>query len=256
MALPIFDIVPIIQSRDGIRIGIVTVAGVSTSHSSTNTDAGRLYFDIVRIIDGYRLDLFSDYARSDGSLVVTGEVGDVGQFFALDAANGSGVTGRARLEGGGDPASGIAIVSFATDVDILKSQGDTARFPGYDPTYGLAAFHSAAMRQILTSDLPAALPQLYRNSNLSAFAPMAQGSELPDLSRIQNAEALRAAQANLVKALSAQEAEHTQEFSDIAAAARARYVEALKTLTEANTAATEVATEVAAAIQFGSFVRG
>jgi hypothetical protein len=258
VAFPIFDVVPIIQSRDGIRIGVVTVAGVSTAHNSSHTDNGKMYADIVAVGGGsYRLDLWSDYARGGGSLVARGTAPAVGQYFAIAEQNASGITGRARLDGEGAPvASPIVVVSFAVDADLFKEQNDAASLPGYDTTFGLAAFHAAAMRRLLTSDLPSAVPELFRGKKLAAFTPLALGTEFPDLSQIQNPESLRDAQANLVKSLSAQEAEHLEEFRELAELARERFAAAIGAFRSANAPAVEAVATANNAISFGTWRRG
>ena len=257
MAIPVFDVVPIIQNRGGIRIGIVTVAGVSTKHDSGDTDNGRLYADTVNAGGGaWRVDLFSDYLRSPGSLVARGTAAAIGQYFALAEQNGSGVTGRMRLDGTGNATfPAIIIVSFAVDADVYKSAGDAAAMPGYDEDYGLASFHAAAMRQILTSDLPSVAPDLFRGSTLSAFVPLDTAAELPDLQKVQSPESLRNAQADLVKALSTQESEHLDEWADVAAAARERYALALRTFGAANAPKAADTKAAATGIRFGSFTR-
>lgn len=258
MAIPVFDVVPIIQNRNGIRIGIVTVAGVSTKHDSAHTDNGRMYADTVNAGGGaWRLDLFSDFARSPGSLIARGTAPAVGQYFALDEQNGSGVTGRARLDGSGNATyPAVVIPTFAVDADVYKNPDHAAAMPGYDETYGLALFHAAAMRQILTSDLPSVSPDLYRGSTISAFVPMDVAAELPDLQRVQSSESLRAAQADLVKALSTQESEHLQEWEDVAALARERYAAALRTFAAANAPKAAEVKAAATGISFGTFIRG
>lgn len=257
MAIPVFDVVPIIQRRDGIRIGIVTVAGVSTKHDSADTDNGRIYADTVNAGGGsWRLDLYSDFARSPGSLIARGTAPAVGQYFALAEQNASGVTGRARLEGSGTATyPAILLPTFAVDADVYRSPADAAAMPGYDPDYGLASFHAAAMRQILTSDLPSVAPDLYRGSTLSAFVPLDVAAELPDLQKVQSSESLRNAQADLVKALSTQESEHLDEWADVAAAARERYALALRTFGAANAPKAQDTKAAATGIRFGYFTR-
>jgi hypothetical protein len=118
----------------------------------------------------YVVTLFNDPTYLVGSEIASGS-GTIGNLFQLAEENASGVTARIRLDGAGASANGIIIPTFALDVDVFKNQNDAAAMPGYDPDYGLAMFHAAAMRRIMTSDLPSALPDLYRNSGLSAFVP-------------------------------------------------------------------------------------
>jgi hypothetical protein len=255
VAMPKFDVVPIIQDRSGVYIGFATVTGVSTKHDSADTDNGRIYFNVLQAGAEYIVTLFSDPTYAAGSEIASGS-GAIGELFSLAEENASGVTGRVRLDGVGSTANGIILPTFALDVDVFKSQGDAAAMPGYDPDYGLAIFHAAAMRRLLTSDLPSALPDLYRNSGLSAFVPLGAGAQLPDLSAIESPEAIRDAQANLVKSLSAQESEHLEEFADIADAARARFVTALAAFKAANAPKAEEKAATANTISMSYFIRG
>jgi hypothetical protein len=255
VAMPKFDVVPIIQDRSGVFIGFATIAGLSTKHDSTDTDNGRIYFNVLQAGGEYVVTLFNDPTYLVGSEIASGS-GTIGNLFQLAEENASGVTARIRLDGAGASANGIIIPTFALDVDVFKNQNDAAAMPGYDPDYGLAMFHAAAMRRIMTSDLPSALPDLYRNSGLSAFVPLGSAVTLPDLSTIESPEALRDAQANLVKSLSAQESEHLEAFAEMADAARARFVTALAAFKAANAPKAEEKAATANTISMGYFIRG
>lgn len=256
--IPAFDTIPIIQNRTGIRLGFIVVSGVSTQHSSTHTDNGVLYAAITHNVNGsYTLRLYSDFAQSpESEVLASGEI-SLGAIFDLASVNDSDLTGRARLDGNGtivNPA--IVIVTFATDVDVFRDASRAAAMPGYDVEYGLASFHAAAMRQILTSDLPAALPGIYRSRKISSFVPLSVGAELPDLTEIETPEALRDAQAMLVKAKSATEADHTEEFAEMARLAMENYRQEMADVKDANAPAEVEQQEQTGGIQFGVFTRG
>jgi hypothetical protein len=259
-----FDVIPIIQDGTGVRIAAVTLAGVSTAHDATDTDNGRMYGVITPEEPGYRLDVYSSIDQTPGSMLASGAVDTVDKGFVLQSAGESGVTGRARLTGSGAQiAPAILLVSFALDVDVMKSAEQLATMPGYDPVYGLAAFHASAMRQMMLSDLPSAVPGLFAGLKQSPFVPL-RGTEYPDLTKLESPDALREAQAALVKAMSAEELEHTAEFADMASAARERYTSLIATIRESNqppqaaaSAATPPPTATAGSlIVFGEMARG
>jgi hypothetical protein len=255
---PIFDTIPIIQNRSGIRLAFLTIAGVSTKHASTDTDNGKLYSTIVdNGGGGYTVSLYSDFALLGGSLKMQGGPASLGQLIDLLPQNASGMTGRARLDGNGTISNPqIAIVSMATDADVFRNARRAEAMPGFDATYGLASFHAAAMRQILTSDLPSVMPQAYRNQRLAAFVPLSPGAELPDLTVIESVESLRDAQAMLVKAMSAREADHLEEFADMADRAMRDLRQALADIKDANAPEEIEQDQQTGGITIGSFTRG
>lgn len=233
MAGPSYEYVPILGAT-GATLRVVSIDGISTKHGDTKTDRGRLYAKVTKP-GSYQLDVYSRFTRQAGELVMTGTVATLATYFDLAAANTSGMTGQAIVDSYSADDSGIVLLpTFAVDHDVLIGTTDIAAMPGYDATYGLGYFHAQAMRQILAADLPRATPHLFGGVGLAAFVPTAVAASMPLLSTIANADQLRVAQASLVKALSAEQAEHLVEWRDIAAAARSRYEGAINNLAEAN----------------------
>lgn len=252
-----FDVIPAIYDRSGARLTALALTGVSTKHGDTKTDRGRMYAAITPTGgNAQRLDIYSDFTRTQ--LVASGESPAPGTFFALAQANASGITGRARLDGSvsAAPINATLVVSLSVDEDVFQSAVPTANMPGYDPAGGLAAFHAAATRRILTSDLPAAAPALFASVPQNGFLPSGTTADYPDLRELQNADALRAASAALAKALSAEEKEHVAEFADMAERARGRFAAMMLDLRTANEPEqAEAETRTHPTVQFADWIR-
>lgn len=240
MSAPIFDFVPIIQDTGAVHFRVIVIAGLSTKHGATSSAMGQLFgrmFPDIPVAGQVTVEVFNDMGRAAPARVLYGVSVAFGEYFDLIGDNQSGITARAIVDNGNHVVSdSILIPTFATDVDVLKDANAAARFPGYDPVYGLAEFHATAMRVLLASHLPQAVPHLYAGRNVSAFVPLRTARELPDIRDIRNPGALRQAQADLVKALSAQEREHLEEWRDIANLARQRFQGDLVSIREANPA--------------------
>jgi hypothetical protein len=248
-----FEYVPIFPaSVNGIIRLILT--GINTKHAAENTDRGRLYGVISA---PFTLNLYSDAARS--AAVAQGDLA-AGVWGDLTALNASGVTGRVY------PAANVAVdtpfvavPTFAVDRDVFLSVNAAAAMPGYDPTDGLAAFHAEAVRQILTIHLPARLPNLYGGSGLSSYIPQGPGAPppaLPDLTRLANVDQLRSIQSQLVKFLSADQANHVEEFRNMATAAAARVDALLGELDLSNVTDETASGDVGNTISVTTFNRG
>lgn len=256
MAEPVFEYVLILGGdRAKAHLKVAFLAGISTAHDSADTDNGRLYASVTRPGGVYTLDVYSSRTRSGPSRVLTGTAPALREYFDLEAANDSGMSGRAWLEDYAADDNGVILVpTFATDRDVYAGAEAAAAMPGYDDGYGLAYFHAMAVRDILTSELPRQVPNLFGGDGLAEFVPQGpEGPELPDLRDLgANVDQLRVAQATLVKALSAEQAEHVEQFAAMAKAARGRFDAAMKQLGEANTkaaAAREAEAKAAAAAE-------
>ncbi|HLL88758.1 MAG TPA: hypothetical protein VK324_05605 [Tepidisphaeraceae bacterium] len=260
-AVPQFNYVPVLADSEKVRLSVVTLAGVSTKHGSTDTDRGRLYGTAAAQPGGaVRLSLFAKVSKPADALVLKGE-GAVGEYFDLVEQNGSGMEGQARIDAhAADDAGIVVVVTFASDRDVVLAAAEAAAMPGFDDAYGLAELHATAVQTIMTEALPAAVPHLFGGRGMSAFVPHAADAAFPDLRKLANADQLRVAQGNLVKALSFEQREHLEEFAAIAAAARVRFDEAMGRLQAGNkpaddAAATQLPTATAG-VSFGSFTRG
>lgn len=228
--VPVFEYIPIFGDTSKAELAVVSISGISTKHDDTHTDRGRLYGSITGG-GSYTLNIYSSVTRDSGSLVLSGTVGAVGQYFNLTAQNTSGMTARALIKSyTADDAGLIFIPTFAVDIDVMISASACATMPGYDATYGLAYFHAMAMREILTTSLPGVLPNLFGGKGLASFVPTSSGIELPDLTRLANIDQLRVAQSDLVKGLSARDQEHTAEFAAMMKAAFARFDATMKNI--------------------------
>jgi hypothetical protein len=263
--VPKFEFVPIVPespSGSGADVAGLVLEGISTKADSPDTDRGRLY---GRIVDdgeaGYFVQLFADFERSAAAIVegriaknlVPGVV-----VLAPHQAGDRPLAGRLRLvEVRALPASFVAVVSFAIDPDVVANATEIERFPGYDDAFGLAYFHAAAMKQILGSELVAAAPHLYAGKVVSAFLAPTNNS-LPDVSKVVNPEALRQAQADLVRFLSAKQKNYLEEWQEIAAAASEDFQRDMATIAGANKPADDDVAETSpgGGISFGSFTRG
>jgi hypothetical protein len=137
----------------------------------------------------------------------------------------------------------ILVPTFATDVDVYTSPSASASLPGYDAEYGLAYLHAQAMREIMTTGLPGAVPALFGGDGLATFVPTDVDAELPDLRQIASVDNLRVAQVNLVKALGAEQAEGVEGWMKVAENARKRYDAVMERLAALNTKDEEEAAE-------------
>jgi hypothetical protein len=260
---PVFDYIPVIGDRNAAHLRVITVSGVSTKHDSTHTQAGRMFGRITPDfpeVGRFVLEVFNDFGRAALSRILYGEATEPGTPFSLIPDNGSGLTARAIIKDESRVVNDfVMVVSFATDSDVLDAAA-AARMPGFDPAYGLAVFHAQAMRTILASHLPEAVPHLYVGKNVSAFVPLQSADQLPDITTIRNADTLRTVQADMVKALSAQRAEHLEEFAEMAALARERVSSNLASIRNANPAPLPNPTTLppgeGVMVQVGSFSRG
>jgi hypothetical protein len=225
---PTFDYVPIFGGATA-KLGSLIVQGVSTKHGDTKTDRGRLYVKLVKVDPTYTLTLHSAASRSDGSKVASGTVAALSTFFDLAVQNSSGISGQASIASyESDDSTMVAVPTFAMDPDVFVQAAYVANMPGYDTTYGLGYFHARAMRQLLTTDLPRAVKFLYPGGvGLAAFVPTDPAVTLPDLTQL--------AQAQLAKAMSAEESGHMEEWATMATAARERFDEIMAALADANT---------------------
>lgn len=250
-----FEYVPVIQDTSAAKLKVVSISGLSTKHGDAHHTRGRLYGQVTA---GYKLDVYADPARA--SKVLSGTGSAYGEYFDLTAENGSGLSGRAIIESFSSTATPILIPTFAIDADVIVAQSACAQLPGYDESDGLAAFHAAAMREILTAGLPAILPALFGGNGLAAFTPDAVGIELPDLRLLANPDMLRVAQGHLAKALSAREAETAVEWQKIAEVEYQRYAQAMDRLAALNLDEKEAAADEAprqtGGAASGSWLRG
>jgi hypothetical protein len=226
MSVPAFEYVPILPATSAVQVAMLS--GLSTRHGSTFSDRGRLY----GTLSGLTLTLYSSPAKS--TPVLTGTASAAGSYFDLSPASGSGMTGRAILTASGTETNLVVVPTFAVDEDVMLSATAAAKLPGYDSTYGLAHLHAQAMRQIVASSLPAAMPWLFGGSGAGAFVPHLTGIRLPDLSRLANIDQLRRAQAELTKGLSARESEHVAEFAAIMEQCLQRFDDLMKAAAAAN----------------------
>jgi hypothetical protein len=273
-----FEFVFAIGDKKGADVRLA-LSGLSTKHGTAQNDRGRLYLYLVAAYDAdsaaYALaaDIYSEPTREIAGTRVaaareTGTVRGTGTRLALAPTNDSGLSGWIEIEqfpGVADVDSTVAagpivlLPTFATDEDVMGSADAAAGLPGFDPTRGLALFHAKAMRQMLTTDLPSKMPHLFGGRGLAAFLPVSQMAPLPELAKVANADALREAQATLVKALAAEDMEHVEEFRAMGAAARERYEALITDLGAANQPAedkAEAENPSMVDIQFGSFTRG
>lgn len=255
--IPTFEYIPIIGDTTKATLRVVSIDGLTTRHNTSASDRGRLYASLTRSGGTYTLSVYKDARRT--SKVMEGTTNATGQYFDLVAENESGLSGRAWI--GSYFANDMSIVlmpTFAVDIDVLLSDTATAGLPGWDPEYGLAMLHATAMRQILTDALPAAVPNLYRAAGgIAGFVPNSPDIQLPNIRLIANPDQLRVAQGSLVKALAAEQAEHLAEFREVAEAARARFVQAMTSLSLANAPKEdEEESESDGGVSFGSWRRG
>jgi hypothetical protein len=261
MAAPVFDYIPIIQDTGKVFLRAIVVTGYSTKVGDESSLDGRLYCRITPGIGIYTVEVFEDSSFDVDGLLMSGEIESTGSWFNLDEQNTSGLTGRAILgEGSNEVSESVAIVTFATDSDIMSKAGEISAFPGYDSEYGLAYFHAQAMRILLTSFLPQAIPHLFIGKNLSAFLPLTSVLSLPDITKIRNPAALERVQADLVKELSATQREYLDEWAAMATGARGRIKEYLASIKEENPAPpidpTTLPPNAGVLTNFSSFSRG
>lgn len=255
---PTFEYIPVLGTIAGTTLRIASISGISTIHGDQFTDRGRLYGTLTFTFPTYTVNLYSDVSRDDGSLVLSGTTTALQSYFEMSAQNGSQLSGRAWIDAYlSDDLQIVALPTFAVDVDVLKVAGQCQLFGSYDARYGLGYFHADAMRKIMTSDLPAAVPHLFGMTGLAAFVPQTSVA-MPDLRTIANADQLREAQAALVKALAAEDSEQAPAMQEISRMARQRYAEAMANLKAANVqetvaAAQEKATDLG--FSFGNFRR-
>lgn len=257
MSAPRFEYVPIIGDPAKATLRVAFLSGISTAHGSEDTDHGRLYGVVSRPGDAYRLELFANVNRSAGSLVASGESATLGEYFDVSEESASGISGQAAIDAfSAEDRSVIVIPTFAVDVDVYTTPAAARALPGHDESgegYGLAYLHAQAMREILTSGLPGAVPHLFGGAGLAAFVPTGADVQLPDITKLANVDQLRVAQVHLVKAIGAEQAEGIEAFDKVAKAARARYDAVVTRLAEANTEDEEAAEEEEAADGSGDF---
>lgn len=258
MQPPVFEYIPVLGASGTVKIKVLRIVGLDTRHSSTNNDHGRLYAAVTGTISAPAVDLYCDTALTQK--VATG-TGAVGAIIALAAVNSSGITGLVIVEFFTAADSGLVILaSLATDEDVLLDATSCASLPGFNPIYGLAYLHAQAMRRIMTSSLPAAVPYLYGATGLAAFVPQsARGIDVPDISKLASADQLRMAQADLVKALSGKQQEHIPEFAALAKAAMESFAADMAEIGEANRKEPEAAAQEQSSFlgpSFGTFSRG
>lgn len=252
-----FEYISIIGDPAKAVLKVAYIDGISTKHDSDDTDRGRLYASLVKTGDTYTLDIFSNVAKDAGSRVLTGQTNSLQAYFELTEVDSSGMSGRAWIDSFESADANIILLpTFAVDRDVVVSAGECERYPGYDDEEGFAEFHAQAVQEIMTSGLPMAVPSLFGGAGLAAFVPQGQNSKLPDLTKIANPDQLRVAQKHLVKALSAEQAEHLEEWALVAKAARERYDEAMQSLALGNTVDEETAvSESPVTYEVGSFRR-
>jgi hypothetical protein len=172
------------------------------------------------------------------------------------------------------PARFVAFPSFSDDGDIDPDPGRLQFLPGYDTgelpgmvdpysARGLAVHHAAAMRQLVTTYLPAAIPHLFGGLGLAALVPMGRvPAPFPDLRKLANVDQLREAQAQLALSLAAGRNRHLAEFRDMETAARERFRELMTEIGLANAPAEERASEttggggdMSGGVSFGTWIR-
>jgi hypothetical protein len=252
---PTFEYIPCVIDGAGV-VSVTMIEGLSTKHADTKTDRGRLYGTVGEDLS---VKLYSRVTKSPETLVMTGTASGAGSYVEMAAANTSGLTGRAFLKTAG-VATFVAFPTFAVDIDVFIMQEPCSKMPGYDGTYGLGYFHAAAMRQIIADALPAALPNLFGGDGVAEVVPNAAApAQLPDMRLIANVDALRVAQASLTKALSSQQAEHTEGFAELSKLAMARFYRYIKRVRCTNVAEKELAAEEAldiSGVSMGWFTRG
>lgn len=255
---PTFRYIPVLGNLAKCDLRVVQVDALSTKHDNTNSDGGALYASVVGG-SGIAVNLYADPLRT--RLVLSGAAGDVGQYATLTAQSGSGLSGRAYVASYAQDDSDIVVLaSFATDVDVMFSQASCQGLagPAYDTTYGLAALHAQAMREILASALPAAVPHLFGKEGLAPYVPGQVGPAIPDLRKMANVGQLRQAAGALAKAITAEQQEHLADMAAIAVAARARYVAIMQAVAAANVEEAEEAKQETSNISvgLGSWSRG
>lgn len=255
---PTFEYVSVFSNASAGALSVTAVSGLSTRHDATTSDRGRLY-GVMNLSAGvYGLTLYSDRVRT--AAVLAGTTSGLGTEFALAGANGSGLSGYARIDSYvADDNTVVAIPTFAVDADVLVNSSACARLPGFDPRFGMAYFHAQAVRQMLSADLPAYLPNLYASkSGISGYVPGFGVVPMPDLTGLANVDHLRMAQSALVKYRSAVEAEHTAEYADMAKLEMERYIKLLEAMRTLSILETEAADEEAAteSVSFGMFRAG
>lgn len=267
-----FEYIPVIQDTSKMRIQVASCAGFSTRQAGASTGGGRLYGTLEFEVGFHTAtaSFYRDTARSDLLVATVVPVADVGAWITTDAtADGEIIRFRIKEFNGATAEAVdaiaairfIAIVSFAVDADVASADASLALFPGYDAEDGLAHYHALAMREILTVDLPARVPNLFGGLGLATFlSAEPEEVELPDLRTLVNADALRMAQAALTKAMSAEENEHQQEWRDIAEMARARYAAVMDSIEAANAPkesdAADTRPDESVGTSFGRFNRG
>lgn len=249
-----FEYVPVIQDTAAAKLKVVSIAGLSTKHGDANSTRGRLY----GLVSGLSLEVYADPWHT--RLVLAGTGSAYGEYFDLAEQSDSGLSARAIIESCSSTGLPILIPTFAIDSDVMAVEASCAQLPGYDATDGLAAYHAAAMREILTAGLPAVLPALFGGNGLAAFTPDAADAELPNIRLLANPDMLRVAQGHLVKALVAREAETADNWKEIAKLEYDRYALAMDRLAAASLdekkAAAEEAPEVSGAASTETWIRG
>ena len=256
---PVFEYVPTFSAGAVSPVQIVNVAGLSTAHSSTSSDRGRLYGSLTAVDGGFALTMYADRGMSDGSAVLAGEASSIATYFDLGSVNASGMSGRAYLSTfAGSDDTIVAVPTFAVDPDVVLLQAAAAQTPGWNASYGFGYVHAQAVRQMLTADLPSVLPDLYAGkAGLAPFVPGVPGSDLPDLRQLANVDQLRGAQSMLVKRLAALQSEYLLEWANVADRAGQRYMAMMTAIAKASVLQREAteAEQSGESVTFGGFSR-
>jgi hypothetical protein len=282
-----FEYVPVISKLDKVGIRIAAIRNLSTvgpgaGPGTGSTDRGRMFGRVTANGDVLTVKLYADPARAVEICTGTGSLDDLYFNRFIDLTTGANGTHdeNARLAvtslyAGDDPrtADFICFPSFADDADIFPDPSMCASLPGYDTglqgggdvqkARGLAIWQVKAVKQLLTVNLPAAIPHLFGGNGLSALVPMDEAEiSFPDFRKIANVDQLREAQAALALAMAADANRHLREFRDMADDARERLKQIMEDIRLANEPADVEADETSEAIEghggisFGSFERG
>ena len=253
---PTFEYIPTFSGLGNTTPRILQINGLTTAHGNTASDRGRLYGSVTLSAGTYTLTLFSD--RMLTKSVLTGTTTSLQTMFNLVAANGSNLTGVAQIDAyAADDASIVAIPTFAVDEDVILHVV-AKKFPGYDASYGFAYFHAGAMRQILTCDLPAAVPNLYPSkTGMAGIVPNLLSPAMPDLRQLANIDHLRMAQQALTKRLIALTVEHVEQYALMAKNEGERYEQVMAMIEKSNVLQqeAEIVEESERSTVFGTFGR-
>lgn len=279
-----FEYIPVISKESELIIRFAAIRNLSTVGAGSgagtgSTDRGRMFGKVDLSGDTLTISLYKDVARSVEICKATATADDIGEWVEM----GTGAQGThdesarvmvVSLPGDGDrSANFICFPSFADDADVYPDPNSVAALPGYDTgaeggsepdlARGLAIYHAKAVKQILTTSLPSAIPHLFGGGALSALVPMDESEiSFPDIREIANVDSLREAQAQLVLAMAAGANRHLREYADIADAARERFNELIEEIRAANepddtdAADDDEALPGHGGLSFGTFNRG